>query len=277
MSLMWKLLATTLLLSSLVNADTTREKIEDYLEHEFGNNPAITNVEVKVVSEKPIKQLKGWGGYVADVHAVLKAKPKETLKQKIILFSNGAIITQNLIDMENGESLIETVKPDFQKKYYRKENLVYGHVGAKHRVAIFSDPMCPFCKDFAPSALTYMKKYPNTFAVYYYHYPILRIHPASATIIRAAVVAERKGVKDVSINMYKMKTDSSEKNVTKILNEFNRVTGANVKEKEIISASVKKQIADDDEVAKSVFVGGTPTIYIDEKIDRTQKLFKTYK
>ena len=137
--------------------------------------------------------------------------------------------------------------------------------------------MCPFCKEFAPSALTYMKKYPDTFAVYYYHYPILRIHPASAIVIRAAVVAERQGVKDVSINMYKMKINPHEKNVEKILAEFNKVTGAHVTQKEIMTASVNKQIADDNEVAKSVFVGGTPTMYFDEKIDKTRKLFKSYK
>ena len=277
MSLMWKLLATTLLLSSLANASTTGKKIEKYLDNEFGDNPRITKLNVKVVSEKPLKQLKGWSSYVVDVHAVLKNKPKETIEQKMIWFSNGTTISKELIDMKTGESFTDMAKPDLQKKYYKKENLVYGNANAKHRVAIFSDPLCPFCKDFTPSALKYMKKYPKTFAVYYYHFPLVRIHPASAIITRAAVVAERKGIKDVSINMYSTKVNPREKNVEKILTAFNKAVGANVTQKEVMSASVNKQISADDKVAKSVFVGGTPTIYFDEKIDKTRKLFKSYK
>ncbi len=277
MLLMWKLLATTLLLSSLANASTTGEKIENYLENEFGDNPKIINLEVKVVSEKPLNNLKGWSSYVVDVEAALKNKPKEIIKQKMIWFSNGTVISKELIDMKTGESFTDMVKPDFQKKYYKKENLVYGHADAKHHIAIFSDPLCPFCKEFAPAALAYMKKYPNKFAVYYYHFPLIRIHPASAVVTRAAVVAERQGVKDVSINMYKMKINPREKNVEKILAEFNRVTGAHVTKKEIMASSVNKQIVDDEEAAKSVFIGGTPTIYVDGKIDKTRKLYKSIK
>ena len=277
MSLMWKLLATTLLLSSLANASTTGDKIENYLEDEFGDNPRIAKLDVKVVSEKPLTKLKGWSSYVVDIHAVLKNKPKETVKQKMIWFSNGTIISKELIEMKTGESFTNMVKPDLQKKYYKKENLVSGNMNAKHRVVIFSDPLCPFCKEFAPAALTYMKKYPNRFAVYYYHFPLVRIHPASKYVTRAAVVAERQGVKDVTLNMYKMKINPHEKNVKKILTEFNRVTGAHVTQKEIMAASVKKQITDDEEAANSVFIRGTPTIYVDGKIDKTRKLYKSIK
>ena len=277
MLLMWKLLATMLLLSSLANASTTGDKIENYLEDEFGHNSRIVNLEVKVESEKPLAKLKGWSSYIVDVQATLKNKPKEIIKQKMIWFSNGTVISKELIDIKSGENFTDMVKPDFQKKYYKKENLIYGHANAKHHIAIFSDPLCPFCKEFAPAALTYMKKYPNKFAVYYYHFPLIRIHPASAIVTRAAVVAERQGVKDVTLNMYKMKINPREKNVEKILTEFNKVTGAHVTKKEVMTASVNKQILDDEEAAKSVFVGGTPTVYIDGKIDKTRKLYKSIK
>ena len=278
MSLMSKLLATTLLLGSFAEASTVvGKKVEKYLDNEFGDNPRIKSITIKVIEEKPLKSLKGWDAYIVSIDAVLKDKPKENINQKMIWFSNGKVITKELVNIDNGDDFTEMVKPSFQKSYYKKENLVYGNANAKHRVAIFSDPLCPFCKSFAPKALKFMKKDPNKFAVYYYHYPILRIHPASAIIIRAAVVAERKGVKDVSINMYKTDVQPREKDVQKILNAFNKATGAKVTEKEITDKSVAEQIAYDVEIAKNVFVSGTPTIYMDDKIDKTRKLYETIK
>ena len=277
MPLMWKLLVAALLLSSSLSALSVSKKVENYLDNEFGDNSRIKSLKVKVVEVKPLPKLKGWNTYIVAIEAVLKAKPKETLKQKMIWFSNGVAITKELAVLDNGENFAEMVKPDFQKAYYKKENLVSGNVNAKHKVAIFSDPLCPFCKDFAPVALDYMKKYPNKFAVYYYHYPIVRIHPASAIIVRAAVVAEQKGIKNVASNMYKIKVNPREKNVEKILKAFNKVVGSHVTQKEIISKKVVAQIASDNEIAKNVFVSGTPTIYIDDKIDKTRKLYKTIK
>ena len=277
MSLMWKLLATTLLLSSIANASATGDKIENYLDDEFSKNSRISKIDVKVVDEKPLKMLKGWKSYIVDVQAVLKSQPKKTIKQKMIWFSNGEVITKELADMKTGEDFIDMVKPDFKDAYYKKENLIYGNANAKHRIAIFSDPLCPFCKDFTPAALTYMKKYPKRFAVYYYHFPLVRIHPASAVITRAAIVAERKGIKDVNIKMYNIKVNPREKDVQKILTAFNKATGANVTPKEIVDTSVVKQIAADDEIARNVFVAGTPTIYVDDKIDKTRILYKSIK
>jgi len=253
------------------------KEVEAFLDNEFGDNPRIKSLKIKVIETKPLKDVAGWNAYIVDVEAVLKAKPKEPIKQKMIWFSNGQVITKELTNLKNGDNYLDEVKPSFQKEYYTKENLVSGNENAKHRVAIFSDPLCPFCKDFAPEALKYMKGKPDTFAVYYYHYPILRIHPASAIIIRAAVVAERQGFKDVSTKMYDIKVNPREKDVEKILTAFNKVVGSKVTQKEIMDPSVAAQIAHDEKVAKDVFVSGTPTIYIDDKIDKTRKLYKSIK
>jgi protein-disulfide isomerase len=274
---MLKLLATTLLLSSFLYANTTSQKVEQFLEDQFEDNPRIIKIDAKVVEVKPLKALKGWNTYILSVEAILKNKPKETIKQQMIWFSNGTVITKELSNISTGESYTELVKPNFQDSYYTKENLVYGNVDAKHKVVIFSDPLCPFCTDFAPEALSYMKKYPKTFAVYYFHYPILRIHPASAVIIRAAVVAEEQGIKDVTIKMYKTKVNPREKDVKKILVAFNKAVGSNVTEKEIMTPEIQKHINHDNEIARKVFVGGTPTIYVDGKIDKTRKLYKSMK
>jgi len=277
MSLMLKLLAVVLLTSNLVYAANTSEKLESYLTGEYEENPNIKTIKVKVEEVKPLSDLEGWDAYIVALEATLKNKPKELIKQKVIWFSNGIAITQELTNLSNGSQYVDDVKPTIKASEYKKENLVYGNEDAEHKVAIFSDPLCPFCKDFAPEALKFMKKSPKKFAVYYYHFPLLRIHPASAIITRAAVVAQRQGIEDVSIKMYDIKVNAREKNVAKILTEFNKVVGSDVHEKDIQDPLVNKAVNHDVWFATNLFVTGTPTIYFDGKIDKTRKKYKTVK
>ncbi|HIP20660.1 MAG TPA: disulfide bond formation protein DsbA [Sulfurimonas sp.] len=277
MSLMLKLLALTLLLTSGVYAKNTSQKIESYLLEKYEDNPKIKTIIVKVEEVKPLSDLKGWDAYIVGLKATLKTKPRELITQKAIWFSNGIAITQELTSLSNGSKYIDDIKPSIKDSEYPKENLVYGNADAKHKVVIFSDPLCPFCKDFAPDALRYMKKYPNKFAVYYYHFPLLRIHPASAIITRAAIVAQKQGIKDVSIKMYDIEVSAKEKSVDKILAAFNKVVGSNVLEKDVQDPSVGAAISRDTQFANNLFVSGTPTIYFDGKIDKTRKKYKTVK
>ena len=82
MSLMLKLLATTLLLSSFVYANSTSKKVEDFLSNEFGDNPRIQKIDIKVEEVKPIKDLKGWNAYIVNIEAILKISQKRHLNRK---------------------------------------------------------------------------------------------------------------------------------------------------------------------------------------------------
>ena len=271
MSLMLKLLSTIVLLSSFVYASTASEKIEDFLEDKFIENPRLTSVEVNVESVTPLKQLPKWNAYIVDVKAILKTK--QIINQKMIWFSNGELITKDLIDIDTGESLVKRVKPKVKAKHYIKENLIYGNDNAKHKVMIFSDPLCPFCKGFVPGALKDMKKEPQKFAVYYYHFPLERLHPASVTLVKAAIAAEHKGVKDVVLKLYNVKINPREKDVKKILKAFNKAVGTNITPKEITSPSVVKEFHHDKFVANDLMVAGTPTLYFDGVVDETKKKY----
>lgn len=276
MLLMLKLLATTLLLSNFIYADTS-EKIEDFLSSKFSKNPQLKSIDIDIDSIIPLKELKGWSTYIVNVKAVLKAKPKEEIVQKMIWFSNGDVITKELTDMHSGSSFTDMAKPDLKSKYYTKENLIYGNEKADHKIAIFSDPLCPFCKSFVPSALKEMKKEPNKYAVYYYHLPLERIHPASVALVRIVQAAQFKGVKDVILKMYSIKLNPSEKNIDKILTAFNKAVGANIKLSDVKTKKVEEQILFDRKVANDTMVAGTPTIYLDGKIDRTTNKYKKVK
>jgi len=273
MSLMLKLLATILVLSSFLYAQSVGDNIEDFLEDQFDDNPKIKNVDVSVDSVVSVKKLNGWNAYIVDVKATLKNKSKSTIKQKMIWFSNGQVITKDLIDLKTGQNLVEVVKPKFKNEYYRDENLIYGNKNAKHKMVIFSDPLCPFCKGYVPGAIKNMKKEPNKFAVYYYHFPLIRIHPASAILVRAAAAAELQGVKDVVLKLYTVKVSPREKNVNKILAAFNKVEGTHITLSDINSKIVKQHVKADTSVASDLMVAGTPTVYLDGKVDKTKKKY----
>ena len=277
MSLMLKLLSTTLLLSSFVYADSVSDKVEDFLDDKFMENSRLKNVDVKVSDVVPLKKLKGWNAYIIDAEASLKSQPKKVIKQRMIWFSNGQVITKDLTDMQTGESLSDIVKPAFKDAYYTKENLICGNVDAKHKVAIFSDPLCPFCKSFVPDALKYMKKYPEKFAVYYYHFPLERIHPASVPLVKAAVAAELQGNKDVVEKLYKVKINPREKNEKKILQAFNSTVGTKLTVGDLKEATIARQLKHDRDIANAVMVAGTPTVFLDGKVDKTKQKYKKVK
>ncbi len=277
MLLMLRLLTVTLLVSSVVYAGDASKKLTEFLSDEFSDNPRLESVDVKVSDVVPLEDLKGWNAYILDVSAVLKDKPQEKIVQKMLWFSDGNIITKELVKMSTGESLTDLVKPDFKPEYYSSANLIYGDANAKHRVAIFSDPLCPFCRGFVPEAIKEMKKSPKKFAIYYYHFPLERLHPAAVVLVQAAAAAELKGVKDVVLKLYKVEIDSKEKDVNKILAAFNKAVGTKITQQDLMNPAVVKHIRFDKEVAASLMVGGTPTLYFDDKIDQTKKKYKSVK
>ena len=272
MSLMLKLLTITALSSSFLFSNTTSEKVEDFLEEQFSGNKSLSSLEVNVVDVVKLEKLKGWNAYIISVHADVKQQNKlRKVKQRMIWYSDGNVITKELTDLNSGENFEDLVKPDFKPEYYKKSNLIYGNANAKHRVAIFSDPLCPFCRDFVPKAIQKMKNRPDTFAVYYYHFPLERIHPAAVTLVQAATAAELQGVKDVTMNMYKVEIDPREKDVKKILAAFNKTMKTNLTPADIKKREVLVHLNSDMDIAENLMVGGTPTLFFDDKVDRTKR------
>ncbi|MEO1954037.1 MAG: DsbA family protein [Campylobacterales bacterium] len=280
---MLRLSLTTLLVSSSLFASSPDADLKEFLTDKFKHNPRILDLSVDIVDKNKVESLEAkeakndWYAYVIKVKATVKNKgKKKDLTQKMIWFSNGTIITPDFIDMDTGDSLKDDY-PSFDEAYYKKENLIYGDVDAKHRVAIFSDPLCPFCKMFVPKAIKEMKKEPKKFAVYYYHFPLENLHPAAPTLTKAAIVAQMQGVKDVVLKLYKVKVDYKETDVKKILKAFNKTMGTDITPKDLESPRVKEQITFDEKVADEAMVGGTPTVFFDGKLDKSKKKYKEAK
>ena len=275
---MLKLLTTGLLLSSALNAATSNEKIAEFLEDSFSENPNIVSLKVEVVEKKPMEDLKDWESVIISINATVKAKPKNReVKQRMVWFTNGTVITKELTNINTGENLVDTVSPSMEAKHYKKENLIYGNENAKHKVAIFSDPLCPFCRGFVPKAIKHMKKYPNKFAIYYYHFPLARIHPAAIELTQAATAAESKGVKDVVLKMYEVEVPAKERDVKKILKAFNDKLGTNLTPADLKSKKVQEHAKSDMDIAAELMVGGTPTLFFDGKVDKSKRKYEKVK
>jgi len=272
---MLKLLTILLLSSSILLSASTNEKIEDFLEEQFSGNKGLSSIEVEVVDVIKLDKLEGWNAYIVTVQADMKQQNKtKKIKQRMIWFSNGETITRELTDLNSGESFVDLVKPDFKPQQYKKENLIYGNANAKHKVAIFSDPLCPFCREFVPKAIETMKKKPDTFAVYYYHFPLERIHPAAVPLVQAAAAAELQGVKDVILNLYKVEVDPREKDVKKVLAAFNKTMKTNISLRDLGKKEVLLHLNSDMDIAENLMVSGTPTLYFDDKIDKTKRKYE---
>ena len=278
MLLMLKLFLITLLLGSVSLAGSLDEKVEKFLSKALSGNKRLTNLQVKVVDRFDVKNLEDWDAMVVQVEATLKEKSKSRkVRQKMIWFTDGNVITKDLVDMNTGKDLRDMINPSFKPEYYKKHNLIYGNEKAKHKVAIFSDPVCPFCKQFVPQAIEYMKKRPDEFAIYYYNFPLENIHPSALTLVKAAIAAELKGEKNVTLKLYKLKISSREKSIKKILKAFNKVMKTDITEKDLKSKAVLERVKYDIFVAEELMVGGTPTMFFDGKIDKTKQKFKQVK
>ena len=276
MSLMPKL-STILLLSASVFAATDAEVVS-FLKKGIGNNPAVSNLSVEINGKKPVPSMSGWQAYFVSIEADVKqGNEKRRINQNGTYFVSGDVIAPELVNLKTGMRYNDTVTPDFNAAFYTKENRISGDANATYKVAIFSDPLCPFCRRYVPEALSYMAKYPKTFAVYYYHLPLAGLHPAAVTLTKAAIVAEEEGMKNAVMKLYTVDIDANEKNEQKILDAFNKATGAKVSTGDIRRPSVLKQFEFDRKVAADMIVSGTPTVFFNGEKDPKKMKYKEVK
>lgn len=276
MSLMLKLLATILITSSFLQAEDLDQKIETFIENSFDNNPNIKSMNVKILSKNRVQEHKNWNAYIVELDAILKKDGRQVV-QKMLWFSDGEVITKELFDIKSAKAMSDFVSIPFKEEYYKRENLISGNTNAKYRVAIFSDPLCPFCKSYVPEAINYMKKEPNKYAVYYYHFPLETLHPAAVELVKAAIALELKGRKNVVLDLYKVKVDPKERSHDKILAEFNKTMNSNIKPFELLSKEVTAHFKSDLQIADMMMVNGTPMVFFDGKLDKTKMKYKEAK
>ena len=268
-----KIVSFSILLSASLFANDS--VILEFEKTRITQNPNVKVNDIKINTKKELP-LAGWNGYILDVQANVQGKD---INAKDILFSNGEYIALQLIDAKTGKSLKDLVTPNLSDKYHDKSKLIAGNHNAKDKIVIFSDPLCPFCTDYVPEVIKYVNKNSESIALYYYHFPLLGIHPAASPLSKIIEVAKHKGIKDVELRTYEIdwepyfNSKSTDEKV--ILESFNKEFKTNIKLEEINSSEANKNLEKDIAMGEEVMVQGTPTIFVNGVKDTTRQKYET--
>lgn len=275
MSLMLRLLSILLLSSGTLFAVTNSEMIT-FVKNQLKKNKSVTLKDVAIRDSFNLHNHRGWKVFIIDISGSVKQKNgARNFKSQDILFGNDTgLIAPDLIDIKSGASVKNSIAPTFKASFYKRENLIYGYANARHKMAVFSDPLCPFCIKLMPKLIKEAKTHPNKFALYYYHFPLTSIHPASASLVKCMVAAEQKGIKDVAARVYASKFDYKETNEKKILMAFNRALHTHLTIRDINAPRVLAHLQSDRMVAMSMLVNSTPTLFFDGKKDPQRDAYK---
>ena len=269
-----KILSISILLSSALYATSSDENIISFEQKRISQNPNVKIKEIKINTKKELP-LNGWYGYILDVEANVQGKD---INAKDILFSDGKYISLELIDSTTGKSLKDLVTPNLTDSFHDKSKLIAGNHNAKDKIVLFSDPLCPFCKDYVPDVIKYVNKNSDSIALYYYNFP-LSIHPAATPLSKLIEVAKHKGVKDVELRAYEIDWepyfDVKTTDEKKILEAFNKEFKTNIKLEEISTNEIKALIEKDISMGEEVMVQGTPTIFVNKVKDSTKLKYET--
>ncbi len=279
MSLMSKLLSLAVITTLTINAvGTDAEEVKEYVKKHMIKNDQVKVAGVDVISSKVLDEPKGWEVFFLNIHAHVKKSP--TVYDKVTvpetLFVKDGYTVPTLINLETGEDYKTLLKPELKAEIYNDKHLIAGNKDAKHKLVVFSDPQCPFCQTKIPEIYKAVKANPKTFALYYYHFPLLRIHPVSDIITRAMIVEQHRGNSAKAMEFYSLKINPREVNATKVLAKINKKFKVNITEEDINTPEVSKEVRFDKDMATKSMVSGTPTVYLDGKWDPTRNKYKEF-
>ena len=273
MSLMSKLLMSTVLATVALsaNAQPDNKTLLKYIKKAVVKNPQVKIKGVTIVEFKTHKDLPGWTILLTTMDLEYQ---KKDIHAPETMFIKDGMVTGHLVNLKTGNDYRNEIKPSVPASYYDEAHLLFGNKDAAHKVLIFSDPQCPFCQDIVPAIFKAAKDNPTKLAVYYYHLPLLRIHPVSDVLTRVMHVAQHEGKMDVVEKIYSLKIKPQETDMTKILAAVKSHTGYSVSAGKVDAKEVKEAMKADELSAGRMMVSGTPTIYIDGEWDKMRDGYK---
>jgi len=267
MSLTSKLLTSTLIVSTVLSANTVPDNktLVKYVKRNIVKNPQVKVNGVTLIEKKTHKDLPGWTILLTTMDLTYQ---KKEMHAPEMMFVKDGLITGHLVNQKTGNDYRNEIKPTVPESMYDAKHLLFGNKNAKHKILIFSDPQCPFCQEVVPPIFKAARAHPDTMAIYYYHLPLLRIHPVSGILTRVMHIAQEQGKLDVIEKIYSLKINPQETNMKKVLAAVKAHTGFSVTEAEVNAKAVKDAIKADELAASKLMVNGTPTIYIDGEWDK---------
>ncbi|MFC2057485.1 DsbA family protein [Campylobacterota bacterium] len=273
MSLMSKLLMSTVTATVALsaNAQPDNKLLVKYVKKAVVKNPQVTVKGVTVIESKTDERLPGWTILLTTMD--LEYQKKEIHAPEMMFIKDG-LVTGHLVNLKTGNDYRDEIKPTVPQSYYDDAHLLFGNKDAAHKILIFSDPQCPFCQEIVPEIFKAARENPTKIAVYYYHLPLLRIHPVSDILTRVMHVAQHEGKLDVVEKIYSLKINPRETDMTKILAAVKSHADYSVTAAQVDAKEVKAAMRADEIAAGKMMVSGTPTIYVDGEWDKMRNGYK---
>lgn len=275
MSLMLRLLSIILISSAIANAKTTEEKIISFINKAVHTGNRYKFKKAEIIHKEKVPGNKDWNAYFLKLDLYIPGKNKN-ISVKDIIFSNGKLISKDFININSGRSIKGAFSFPATPEMYDKAHLLMGNANAKNRLILFSDPQCPFCMEYVPELIAWMKKHTKNFALYYYHLP-LSIHPTSKSLVKCELAAEKLGIMsnaDLTLKVYTELFDFKDNSEVSVLKEFNRIFKTQLTKKQINAQDILDRVNGDIRVANNLMIRGTPTLYVNGKKDPTRELYK---
>jgi len=270
---MSKLLTSTLIATIALSANNIpdNKQLLKYVKRNIVKNPQVTVDGVTLIETKKHKDLPGWDILLTTMDLTYQ---KKKVHAPEIMFVKDGLVTGHLVDLKSGRDYRNEIKPSVPEKMYDDAHLLFGNKDAAHKIIIFSDPMCPFCQEVVPEIFKAAKEHPDKIALYYYHLPLMRIHPVSGVLTRVMHVAQKEGKIDVVEKMYALKINPRETDIKKILPIVKKYTGYDTTAEKINAKEVTDALKADEDAAGRMMVNGTPTVYIDGQWDKMRDGYK---
>ena len=273
MSLMSKLSMSMIAATAVLSAGLSDAELVKYFKKFIVNNPSVKVTGVEVLDKRAIEGHPGWEAYLTLMQ--IKHNGKDASVPQTVFVKDG-LATSMLVDIKKGKNYTKDIKPKVPASLYNDAHLLFGNSDAKHKLVVFSDPQCPYCMEVVPEMMKAAKQYPDTFALYYYHLPLIRIHPVSEILTRVMHVAQKKGKYDVVLKLYSLQINPMETDVKKVLDAVNKHSGFVVNAAEIETKEVKDAVKADELSAAKMMVTGTPTVYLDGEWDKRRDKYKSF-
>jgi hypothetical protein len=233
--------------------------------------------DASIVLKKDL-QKDGWIGYTIELNITHKGQ-KHSIKDT--LFSNGELISMDLIDTKTKVAFKNLMYPTLGKEFFDEKHLIAGNPDAKNTLVVFSDPLCPICIDEMPYIMKKIIDNPKNVKLYYYHLP-LTMHPTASTIAKASILAKEQGIKNVDFQVYKTNFPAKynfsygEEDHQKVLNFFNQEFGTNITMKQINDPRLDEILKYDEMMSEKAFVSGTPTVFFNGEYDMRRSKFEKH-
>jgi glutaredoxin len=197
-----------------------------------------------------------------------------------VFFTDGVNIAHGFYSLDDKEDmrakiLDEESLKSFDKELYDSKFLIKGDASSKNKVVIFSDPICPYCVNLLPQINSQYSKSTNV-AIYYYPFPLTKIHPTAETISRAIYVLKEKGFLKSELQFYShLKEDEKMQNRLKkedsVLSLLNEKYNSKLTEDDLYTKEVDEHMNFSGERVEKNKIKSTPTIFVNGMLDLEQK------